>query len=126
MQPSSPSDNAWDAAAWLGLQRSSADPSAWVDAAGAAASGAPWCPGEPNNKNGDEACAALLTVCSGATALVNDFPCSRALRVLCAFDAPSECPESWALQPTQGGPSSSRCTQQVSAGKLQAPLRSCE
>ncbi len=76
---------------------------------GAAVTGAPWCPGEPNNKNGDEACGALLTICSGdgdGAALVNDFPCSRPLRVLCAFEAPAECLEAsnWTLLPAQSGP----------------------
>jgi hypothetical protein len=117
-QLASPSGNAWDAAAWTGLQRSSSDPSAWVDGEGAAASGARWCPGEPNNLGGGggggggEGCAALLTVCSSSgAALANDLPCSRALRVLCAFEAPAECVESWVLYPSQGSPSS--CTQQA-------------
>ncbi len=121
VQLSSPSGNAWDAAAWLGLQRSPADPSAWVDSAGAAAasSGAvPWCPGEPNNRDGGEACAALL-VCSGSgAALANDFPCSRALRFLCALDAAPECSggsgSSSAPPPAvQYGWSTSGCSQQV-------------
>jgi hypothetical protein len=113
MQLTSPSGNSWDAAAWTGLQRSSANPLSWVDGAGAAAGNIRWCPGEPNNKNGEEGCAALLTACSdSSTALVNDFPCSRALRVLCAFEAATECPESWTLFPSQGSPGGS-CKQQV-------------
>ena len=48
-------------------------------------SGIAWCQGEPNNKDGKEHCANLLTGCaSGAAAVANDMACERRLRVLCA------------------------------------------
>jgi hypothetical protein len=50
----------------------------------------PWCAGEPNNFNGNEGCASLLTICaSPGAAAANDMPCVDALRVMCAV--PGEC-----------------------------------
>jgi hypothetical protein len=76
---------AWSAAAWLGV---SASPSGWVDTDGAPvpASALPWCPGEPNNKDGVERCTSLLNTCVQSGAAANDFPCDWQLGgVLCAF-----------------------------------------
>jgi hypothetical protein len=97
------------------LQRSSADPSAWADGSGAPVGGIAWCPAEPNNKDGIEGCAALVTVCSSSgAALVNDYPCSWPLRVVCAVDAAPEC--SGQTPAVQYGWDQSGCTQLVSAG----------
>jgi hypothetical protein len=50
----------------------------------------PWCSGEPNNRNGNEGCASLLTVCAPAgSAAVNDMPCAEPVRVMCAV--PNDC-----------------------------------
>ncbi len=113
--------NAWSAGVWTGLQRSSVDPSAWADGSGAQVGGTPWCPGEPNNKDGNENCAALVTICSSGAALVNDYPCGLPLRVVCAVDAAPECSQTAAPGPaavpsqdTQYGWDHSGCTQLVS------------
>ena len=84
--PDNPS-NAWSAAAWIGAKRS--DSAVWVDTKGAPLNYVPWCPGEPNFSNGIEGCASMLTLCTpgASTALVNDYDCSRPLRVLCAYEA---------------------------------------
>ena len=79
---------AWSTAAWLGV---SAGPSGWVDTSGASvpASALPWCPGEPNNKDGAERCTSLLTTCvQSGQAAANDFACDGQLAgVLCAFQS---------------------------------------
>ena len=87
--PSSP----WSAAAWIGLTRSTADQSLWVDTSGAPLNNVPWCPNEPNYRDGTETCTNLLTYCGGGSALVNDYDCSRPLRVLCAIPAGDGCSE---------------------------------
>jgi hypothetical protein len=81
--PSSP----WSAAAWIGLTRSSSNSAQWLDLKGTTLNYVPWCPGEPNYKYGTESCTNLLTYCGGGSALVNDYDCSRPLRVLCAFQS---------------------------------------
>jgi hypothetical protein len=102
--------NAWSSGAWTGLQRSTANPSAWAAGSSAQVGSIPWCPGEPNNKDGSEGCAALVTVCSSSgAALVNDYPCGWPLRVLCAIDAAPECSQA----PVQYGWDHSGCTQPV-------------
>jgi hypothetical protein len=69
----------YSAAVWLSITQGAAS---W-DAL-------PWCAGEPNNFNGNEGCASLLTVCaSPGTAAANDMPSGDALRVMCAV--PGEC-----------------------------------
>ena len=83
---------AWSAGVWLSTTRSPSNPSEWPNDSSIPATA--WCPGEPNNKGGVEACSGLVTACvqQGGSALVNDYDCSQRLRVVCAFDAPSECP----------------------------------
>ena len=76
--------NPWTAAAWTGITKQG---SKWQDKAGVVAT-IPWCPNEPNNKGGDEACTSLLTGCSAAgTALVNDEKCERPLYPLCSVES---------------------------------------
>jgi hypothetical protein len=79
----------WSAAAWIGATRSAADPATWTSS-GSGGAALPWCPGEPNNKQGGENCAAMLTACTAgrAGAAVNDYPCDELLRVMCAFTSP--------------------------------------
>jgi hypothetical protein len=76
----------------------------------------PWCPNEPNNRDATEICAALVTACSpSGAALVNDYPCSWPLRVLCAVDGAPECSGggsgSYPSAPAQASPSG--CSLQV-------------
>ena len=62
--------NPWSAAAWTGITKRGGR---WQDIAGVVTQ-IPWCPGEPNNGQGSEGCAALLTHCSGgSSALLNDY-----------------------------------------------------
>jgi hypothetical protein len=118
-QLSPANSNAWSAGAWTGLLRMSTNPLTWADASGAQVGSIPWCPGEPNNKDAAENCAALLTVCSSpGTALVNDYPCGWPLRVVCAVDDAPECIAPGVVPaPTpsnnQGGGSAGNCSRQV-------------
>jgi hypothetical protein len=77
----------WGAAAWVGPSRTPGGE--WTDANGVVAkSSIPWCPNEPNFKNGREGCTTMLTFCTNdGTAAVNDLDCDKPLRVMCA--APS-------------------------------------
>ena len=89
-------DNPWTAAAWTGITKHG---SYWQDAVGVVAS-IPWCPGEPNSRESNETCTALLTGCStGGSALLNDDYCDRPLYPVCSV-ASAECGERMLAKPS--------------------------
>ncbi len=93
LSPVPGTNHPWTAAAWMGVVRSAPAPDTWVDyfTSQAVTITLPWCPEEPNSLAGDENCAALLTACAGTdggSGALNDYSCSKPLRVVCSF--PSE------------------------------------
>jgi hypothetical protein len=84
----------WSAAAWAGPTRGLDN--AWTDGGAGTIqlSNVPWCPNEPNDRNGVEGCTSILTHCTpDGTAAVNDIDCDKPLRVMCAVPSSTTCGE---------------------------------